>query len=484
MMIQKEISIFLPITFWHQSKSILAFITIIFYLLISYKIASCQSFFRTPGLEGIQITNLVIDPTVPSTIYAGTIGCGVYKSTDGGDNWFPINTGLPDSPDTFCVSMDPSNCDTLYVGTVGFGIFKSTNSGDSWYQISNNVTNLRVHMAPAIDPTNTSILYVGTEGPFFKSDNGGFSWFDSSTGLGDRTEVCAIAIDPVNSSMIYAGLHYDPDWNDGGVFKSLNGGETWERKSEGLPDPRSYESGVNFLTIDPTDNQTVYASMNDGVYRTRDGGDHWENISGGPEEGGLPSAPAYGLAIDPSNPDTIYVGIWEHGVFMSTQGGTIWQPINTGLTNLFILGVSIDPANPSILYAGTGNGVFKIISGDFDEDGDVDGSDLAEFSESYTNGSIGADLTGDGPINSEDVEAFAQNFGIVPFTCLVTINGNVYYNGGENGMIHVAIGNENDPSWAAETIITGPGSYSLNFTHTPIFPLKKYGFLRRVSMDI
>jgi len=159
------------------------------------------------GPEGGWIYALAIDPTTPSTPYAGTYGGGMFKSTNGGATWSAVNTGLSNK-EVWALAIDPINTNTIYVGTYG-GVFKSANGGATWSAVNNGLTNTAV-FALAIDPTNSNTLYAGTYfgGGVFKSTNGGTNWSAVNTGL-TNLDVYALAID---STMLYAGTRY------GGAF--------------------------------------------------------------------------------------------------------------------------------------------------------------------------------------------------------------------------------------------------------------------------
>jgi photosystem II stability/assembly factor-like uncharacterized protein len=177
---------------------------------------------RNNGLPHGEVNNLAIDPLDSSTIYAGKHfdegyhDGGVFKSTDGGLSWFPINTGLPDitSPDSGSpgLTIDPTNSQIVYV-TNGGGIFKTTDGGQSWSSINTGLTTKSVY-GLAIHPSNPEIIYVGTWGDgVFWSTNGGTNWQPDNTGL-TNLNITGLAFDPSNPSTLYAGTYGD------GVFKS------------------------------------------------------------------------------------------------------------------------------------------------------------------------------------------------------------------------------------------------------------------------
>jgi photosystem II stability/assembly factor-like uncharacterized protein len=359
------------------------------------------------------VNALIVDPTTPTTLYTGTAWAGgAFKSTDGGSSWLAINTGLPADPlPVHTVAIDPTTSTTLYGGT-SVGVFKSTDRGGTWSAFDAGLTNANVE-ALAIDPTTPTTLYAGTDAGVFgvsKSTDGGSTWVAANTGLEDGTPgdyLLALAIDPAASTTLYAGtrngvfkstdgagtwrnvlrtaggsdipsissfpvlaidptisttLYAAPD--SGCLFKSSDGGDTWLPECLGLP-----EYPLSAVAIDPTTPTTLYAGASYGVYKSTDGGDTW-GATGlvSPDPGG---GPRYTLAIDPKTPTTLYAGTNDplltgpnnRGVLKSTDGGSTWSTLNTGLSdlNLRINTLAIDPMTPSRLYAGTDyGGVFAI----------------------------------------------------------------------------------------------------------------------------
>jgi hypothetical protein len=205
---------------------------------------------RSIGLGGGLGLSILIDPTAPSTLYAGTHNGGIFKSTDGGASWSVVNTGLTNSL-VFALALDPTTPTTLYTGTGG-GVFKSTDGGASWSAVNTGLTNTNVR-ALALDPTTPTTLYAGTwGGGVFKSTDGGAHWSAVNTGLTD-TYVHALALDPTTPGTLYAGTYFD------GVFKSTDGGAHWSAVNTGLTDTYVFD-----LALDPTTPSTVYAGTYGG----------------------------------------------------------------------------------------------------------------------------------------------------------------------------------------------------------------------------
>ena len=178
---------------------------------------------------------------------------GVFKSTNSGGSWAAANTGLTDLR-VRALAIDPTTPTTLYAGTDA-GVFKSTNSGGTWAAASTGLGNLGVQ-ALAIDPRTPATLYAGSHSGVggalwkstgvFKSTDSGGTWVAANAGL-TNVSVQALAIDPTTAATVYAGT-------DAGVFKSTNSGGTWAAANTGLTNPV-----VEALAIDPTTPTTLYA---------------------------------------------------------------------------------------------------------------------------------------------------------------------------------------------------------------------------------
>ena len=266
------------------------------------------------GLPGDPVRALVIDPHAPATLYAGTMGGGVFKSTNGGGGWSPANTGL-DVPDVIALVIDPELPTSLYAGARGGGVYKSLNGGGSWEAFNTGLTDFEI-LSMAIDPKTPATLYTGTMTGVFKSLNVGGNWGLINAGL-TTPDVESLAIDPNTPTTLYAGT-----WHDN-VFKSIDGGANWSPADAGLT-----VTDIFALAIDPDTPATIYAGTYNGVFKSLDAGDHWGTV-----HTGLPGTNnVHALAIHPFTPATLYAGTNGGGVFKSTNGGGNWGEANTGLT--------------------------------------------------------------------------------------------------------------------------------------------------------
>jgi hypothetical protein len=200
--------------------------------------------------------------------------------------------------------------------------------------------------ALAIDPITPSTLYAVTDavcgqvgcspGGVFKSTDAGATWSAANAGL-TNTSVSALAVDPIMPRTLYAGTA-----SLSGVFRSTDAGTTWSAANAGLPN----EASIFSLAIDPSTPSTLYTGGSGGIlFKSTDAG--LPNLAG-----------ISALVIDPITPRTLYAGT-QGGVFKSTDAGSTWNALNTGLTTPNVL--AIDPLEPRRVYAGTyGGGVFAI----------------------------------------------------------------------------------------------------------------------------
>lgn len=303
------------------------------------------------GLTNTNIQDLAIDPQNPFILYAGTYEGGVFKTTDGGQNWSPANNGLPNGSVAFSLAVDPDSTDILYVGLyVGSagnekGVYKSINGGANWTQLTDAWAG-RI----TIDPADTDILYgaTWTDG-VYRSTDGGVTWQTMNTGLTTPSIRC-MAIDPLFTNILYTGT------DGGGVFKSTDNGYKWNLSNAGLNC-----SNIWAFAVDPVREGTLYASPHHGgLQRSRDGGDHWKLI-----DIGIPAFTDFlTIAINPDQTEILYTGTMEEGVFKSQNSGESWYPINNGLppgspVNVLL----IDASTTNVLYGGTDHGVYKSTDG-------------------------------------------------------------------------------------------------------------------------
>ena len=294
---------------------------------------------------GMTISDIIVDPSASSTIYAGTSN-GVLKTITSGSQWFTTNIGLSNLNVT-AIAIDPVTTTTLYVGTVQSGVFKSIDGGLSWTSSSTGLANLRM-TALVVDPATPTVIYAATDGGgLFKSINSGASWSASNIGVTDFA-MRSLAIDPVTPTILYAGAY------SAGVFKSVNSGLSWTTFNTGLA-----FTNVVHIAVDPVTPATLYAStVGGGIYKSTNSAVTWAAANSG-FTGLSPNK----VAIDPATPANLYASTTDAGVFRSTDSGGTWVAAVLGLTVTTNTAITVDPGAPTTVYVGaTDGGVFVSVN--------------------------------------------------------------------------------------------------------------------------
>src|ERR1700693_2816261 len=331
-------------------------------LLAVARAASGQGARRTTcGALGGSVYCVVPDPSRPSTLYAGTAE-GVFKSDDGGASWRAASAGLP-SARVQTIASAPTATSTLYVGTLtpngvdSVGIFKSTDGAASWTAINEGLIDPLTGISPldvwslAIDPKNPGTILAGSRfSEIFKSVDGGVTWqFKTFGGFQVALETSAFQFDPSSSSRILAATTL-------GLLRSTDGGESWNAFGS-VSDP--------FFTLvaDPTTPTTLYAGnqAGTGLFKSTDSGAHWTTINKGlpTNQGATGALPlVLGFAVDPSHPANLYAGTYGNGLYRSTDGGLNWSPASGAMRTNYVAAISV--VQSSTLLAGTlGSGVYR-----------------------------------------------------------------------------------------------------------------------------
>ncbi len=286
------------------------------------------------------------DQSDPNYFYGEYVYLQIHRSSNAGLSSSYITTGLGDAgvpdPDGVLQTVYPPDSKTLPTAGDPDG---SGPAGDP--DVSANF------IAPFIlDPNNYNTMLAGGNNLWRSTDVKDATPAWSNIKIGSGSYISAIAVAQGNSDIIWVGH------NNGDVYATANGtaaNPTWTRMDLGTPNLPNRV--CTRLTIDPSNYNKVYATFGgfnaDNVYRTTDGGTTWANIATG-----LPSAPVRSLVIAPFNSNFLYVGT-DVGVFASANGGTSWSPGNEGAAN-----VAVDELiwmNSYLVAATHGRGLFKIL---------------------------------------------------------------------------------------------------------------------------
>ena len=273
---------------------------------------------RFPSFSARRVTTLAIDPLLPATIYAGTMGDAVYKSPDGGQHWLPHNVGLKEHVSFVNQFVfHPALSEEIYIATT-VGMFHTRNAGREWEARMNGMKEVHIVTSIAINPKDPTILYGGTTGGMYRSDDGATSWKRINNGLIPESElmasmalgVNAIEIVRTNPDILYAGTTK-------GLFRTTNKGEQWERIGQSLSDPF-----ISSILLHPTEPSQLYVGGPKGVWKSSDSGKTWQA-----ENQGIVTLNIRALAMNPKNPQLLYAGTNGSGLYRSTDAGTTWTGV-------------------------------------------------------------------------------------------------------------------------------------------------------------
>ncbi len=231
------------------------------------------------GLPSQQIAPIVLarHPSTSSTLYAwirtySPEGSALYKTTDSGGTWGTVTTLSPSA------QAQEILVTTNTVFVAGKGIHKSTNGGDNWTIINTGLPHLVNITTIAVDPKATGMVYISNSRGIFKSTDAGNSWSEKNSGLpityAPYSGFYALSIDPNNSNVIYAGRNQM-------LYKSIDGGDNWGSITAGLVAvTRQGYFDINSIAIDTSDSQTIYIPANwNTLYKSMDAGTTWSKIT-------------------------------------------------------------------------------------------------------------------------------------------------------------------------------------------------------------
>jgi photosystem II stability/assembly factor-like uncharacterized protein len=334
---------------------------------------------RTIGATGVR--------GQPNVFYIGVNNGGVWKTTDAGRVWTPIFDEQP-TGSIGDVAVAPSNPNVLYVGSgegvqrpdlsSGDGIYKSVDAGKTWRHLG--LRDGQQIGSVIVDPRDENKIFVGvlghpygpnTERGVYRSTNGGES-FERVLYKDENTGAAQVGFDPSNPQIVYAALWAgrqgpweNASWNGplSGLFKSADGGTTWRQIGKGFPSAEQGLGRIGF-TIAPSDPRRMYATVEaptlGGIYRSDDAGETWRRTNDEVRVWDRASDFAE-VKVDPRNPDVVYSA--NTSTYRSSDGGTTWTAIKGAPGGDDYHRIWINPDNPEIMIIAADQGATITVNG-------------------------------------------------------------------------------------------------------------------------
>lgn len=335
-----------------------------------------------PALTSGRISDFAVNPLNPKEFYVASSAGGVWKTINAGNTFKPIF----DEQGSFsigCITLDPNNSNVVWVGTgennnqrsvdFGDGIYRSNDGGKSWKNMG--LKNSEHIGMITIDPRNSDVIYVAAVGPLwssggdrgvYKSLDGGNSWKAILT-VDENTGANEILMDPRNPDVLYVAMHqrrrhvftYIGGGPGSGVYKTTDAGATWNKINEGLP---AVDMGRIGLAISPADPEKIYAIVEaaqgkGGFYRSTNRGASWDKRNDFVTSGNYYQE----LFADPIDPDKVYA--MNNWMRVTRDGGKTFDYVGEDYKHIDNHAMWINPTDTDHIINGNDGGVYTTWDG-------------------------------------------------------------------------------------------------------------------------
>ena len=334
--------------------------------------------------RGGRVVAVAGHPNENNVFYFGAVAGGVWKTYDGGSYWENVTDGFLDTASIGAIAVSNSDPNIIYVGTGeacirvdvthGDGVYKSTDAGASWKHVglsdTRHISRVRIH------PDNPDLVYVAALGHAFGNNNergifrsvdGGETW-ENILFVNDETGAADLCIDPNNPRILYAGMwegkrsfwEMKSGGEKSGLYRSIDGGDTWDNLTgnSGLPKGLMGRIGVSASGALSGRVWALIESEHGGLFRSDDYGNNWQMVNDNED---VRSRPWYYTHVfaDPKDSDTVWV--LAAGAWKSTDGGQIFKKMNMPHGDNH--DIWIDPDNTQRMIEGNDGGACVSFNG-------------------------------------------------------------------------------------------------------------------------
>ncbi len=335
-----------------------------------------------PAWASGRISDFAVNPENHSEIYVGVAAGNIWKTTNNGTTWSPVFEKYG-AYAIGCLKMDPSNHNVIWAGTgennhqrqlgYGDGVYKTEDGGASWKNMG--LKESRQIGMIAIDPRNTDVVYVAAEGSIwgpggdrglFKTTDGGTTW-KKVLEISENTGVNNVILDPRYPDIIYATSeqrrrHVYTKIGGGpesAVYKSKDGGATWEKIMKGLPSGDIGGMGIAISAVNPDVLYLIVeaAGESGGFFRSENRGASWSKMSSHSSSGQYYNE----IYCDPADVDKVYSV--ETVSQVTEDGGKTWTAVGNNERHVDDHALWIDPDNTGHLYIGGDGGIYETWDG-------------------------------------------------------------------------------------------------------------------------
>jgi photosystem II stability/assembly factor-like uncharacterized protein len=287
------------------------------------------------------------------TIGVGTVGGGLSLSHDGAETWTRIRHPLPSECNVRALRVYPDNPQCILAGS-DVGLYRSEDNGATWHKLDLPTNELQI-WSVAVDPADQDTVFVGTRPEGFRSRDGGNTWEQLAMGVNLNCPIGTprttnMIVDPRDSRTIWAGIEVD------GVYKSVDGGDTWTHLSALGPDP--FHGDIHGMALRANQSPAVFATSPFGIANSTDDGANWDYHYF--PKFHVQDARSYcrGVALKADDPNVMFVGNGDSipgltgAIQISRDGGKSWEPAALPvIPNSVIYAFATHAALPDVIVA-------------------------------------------------------------------------------------------------------------------------------------